>query len=128
MKTFVGLFLSSAAFGLAVGIAYYLVAHAEAAGTTLLAVMTGALAFAASYAIVAERSARLVGDRPQVDPASAAGEDLGVYSSESPWPVLVALSALGALCGLLWSPFLLAVALAGMLLCFWRLGSESAAD
>jgi len=120
------LFAISAAFGLGIGLTYWFVAHGEATGSTLFAIMTAALVFAAAYAIVAERSANLAGDRPAADLATTAGEDLGIFTTESPWPLPVALCALGSLVGLLWSPFVLGLSLAGLVLCFWRLGSESA--
>ena len=106
------------------GVTYWFVAHEETTGTALLAIMTGALCFTAGYAIVAERNADLAGDNP--DAGVRAGEDLGNFTTHSPWPVLVALCVLGALCGVLWSPFLAAASLCALLLCFWRLGAESA--
>ncbi len=63
MKTFVVLFGIAAAFGAAIAVAYWFIAHEEAAGTALLSVMTAALVFATGYAVVAERDARLAGDR-----------------------------------------------------------------
>ena len=126
MKTFVVLFGIAAAFGAAIAMAYWFIAHEEAAGTALLAVMTAALAFAAGYAVVAERDAQLVGDRPDESAAHAEGEDLGVFTTRSPYPVLIAVCTALLLSGLLWSPLLAVAALAGMLLCFWRLGAESA--
>ena len=126
MKTFVVLFGIAAAFGAAIAVAYWFIAHEEATGTALLSVMTVALVFAAGYAVVAERDAGLVGDRPDESLREAAGEELGVFTIRSPYPVLVALCTVALLSGLLWSPMLALAALVGMLLCFWRLGAESA--
>ena len=126
MKTFVGLFISSAIFGVAIAVAYWLVAHEEATGTLLLGVMAAALVFTAGYAIVAERDANLAGDSPERAPEDAAGEDLGIFTTESAWPILTAVCALGLLTGIIWSPFLAIVGLAGLILCLWRLGAESA--
>ena len=126
MKTFVALFGIAAAFGAAIAVAYWFVAHEEAAGTALLSMMTVALVFAAGYAVVAERDAGLVGDRPDETTAQAEGEDLGTFTIRSPYPVLVAVCTVLLLSGLLWLPLLAVAALVGMLLCFWRLGAESA--
>jgi cytochrome c oxidase subunit IV len=125
MKTFVALFVVSALFGLTIGVTYFFVAH-EWAGTSLLAVMTAALVFAAAYAVLAERDADLTGDRPEAGVAVRAGEDLGIFTKHTPWPILIALSALGALTGTLWSPFVAVVSLAALVFCLWRLGAESA--
>jgi hypothetical protein len=126
VKTFVVLFGVAAAFGAAIAVAYWFVAHEEATGTALLAVMTTALVFAAGYAVVAERDAHLVGDRPDETLRESAGEDLGIFTIKSPYPVLIAVCTALLLSGLLWSPLLAIAALVGMLLCFWRLGAESA--
>ncbi|MGA7747445.1 MAG: hypothetical protein WCA52_10615 [Candidatus Aquilonibacter sp.] len=63
MKTFVGLWASSATFGVVIAAVYYIWSHGELAGTILLGVMALGLTFAAGYAIVAEREANLSGDR-----------------------------------------------------------------
>jgi hypothetical protein len=126
MKTFVGLFAIDAAFGFAIAITYWFVAHEEAAGTALLAVMGTALAFATAYAVLAEREAHLEGDDPNETNEQVAGEVVDVFTTESPWPILVALCTLALLTGMLWSPLLGVAGLIGMILCFWRLGAESA--
>ncbi len=126
MKTFVGLFATAAAFGFAIAIAYWYVAHKEAAGTVLLGIMGAALTFTATYALAAEREAKLEGDNPNETNEEAAGDVLGVFTTQSPWPILIAFCTLALFVGLLWVPVLGAAGLVGMLLCFWRLGAESA--
>lgn len=125
MKTFAGLFAIVAAFGIAIAVVYWFVAHEEAAGTALLAVMGAALAFATAYAVVAERDSKLEGDDPDQTPERTAGDVIGVFTIESPWPILIAACTLALLTGLLWAPLLAVAGLAGMLLSFWRLGAES---
>ena len=110
----------------AVAIAYFFIAHEEGAGTALLGFMTAALSFAALYAVVAERDADLEGDYPNKRNEEVAGEDLGIFTTETPYPILIAVSALAMMTGMLWSPLLGIAGLIGMLLCFWRLGAESA--
>lgn len=126
MKSFVGIFVCSALFGLAIAVAYAWVAHGEIVGTILLGVMTAALAFAASYALIAERAASLDGDDPNISNDRVAGEDLGVFTTKSRWPILVAAGAALGLCGLPWSPFMTACGLIIVVLCLWRMGAESA--
>lgn len=126
MRTFVGLFLSSTAFGLAILVAYWFVAHEETTGAVLLAFMTAALAFAASYALIAERNAHIDGDGENLTPRDVAGEDVGVFTTHSAYPLLVALSCLFMMLGLLYSPLLAFAAFVALVLCLWRLGAESA--
>lgn len=125
MKTFVALFICSALFGLSIAVAYWWVAQAVT-GTLLLGVMTAALAFAATYAIVAERDSHLDGDDPNKTNIEASGEDLGVFTSNSAWPIIIAAGAALGLCGLPWSPLLAACGLIVVIICLWRLGTESA--
>lgn len=125
MKTGIGLFVSSAIFGVAIAVAYWFSSH-HAAGTILLGLMGAALAFATIWAVLAEREAKLDGDDPQMAQAQAAGEDLGVFTTSSAWPILAACAALMMLLGMLWSPFLFGAGVLAMLLILWRLGAESA--
>jgi Flp pilus assembly protein TadB len=126
VKTFVGLFVSSAAFGLVILIAYWFVSKEETAGSILLGIMTAALAFAALYALIAERHAHVDGDGEELTPSDVTGEDLGVYTTHSAYPFLLALSCLFMLLGLLYAPVLAFAAIVAVILCLWRLGAESA--
>jgi len=125
VKSFVGLFGIASLFGLAIAVTYWFVSHQEGAGTAFLGFMFASLAFATGYAVLAERDADLEGDDPDSTNEAVAGEDLGIFTTETPYPILIALSTLALLTGMLWSPLLGIAGLAGMLLCFWRLGAES---
>ena len=125
MKTFVGLLLSSATFAASIAVVYWFSSH-EPAGTLLLGLMMLALAFAAGYAILAERGAHLAGDYPTQTPQDTAGEDLGIVTSHSAWPFLLAVSILWLLIGIVWSDFMIFSGAAAVLLILWRLGAESA--
>jgi hypothetical protein len=125
VKSFVGLFGIAALFGLAIAVTYWFVAHQEAAGTALLGFMFAALAFATGYAVLAERDANLEGDNPCETNEAVAGTDLGIFTTETPYPILIAVCTLALLTGILWSPVVAVAGLIGMLLCFWRLGAES---
>lgn len=126
MKTVVGLFLCSAAFGFVIAVAYWWVARAEATGTVLLGIMTAALVFAASYAAIAERNADLDGDHAAMTNEETAGEDLGAFTTSSAWPILIAAAAAIGLCGIPWSPLLAAAGFAVVVIGLWRMGAESA--
>ncbi|HEY5341266.1 MAG TPA: cytochrome c oxidase subunit 4 [Candidatus Aquilonibacter sp.] len=116
----------SALFALTIVVVYWFVADREVAGTLLLGVMVVALAFAATYAITAERYAKPEGDDPDPDDSKWVGNDLGVYTTRSAWPILVALCAAGTMLGSLWSPLVPALGVIALILCLWRLGAESA--
>ena len=124
MKTFVALFMSSAAFGIAIAVIYNLMSH-ELTGTVLLGIMAAALIFASGYAIFAEREANLDGDRIDERIDEAAGEDLGIFTTSSVLPICMAFSVLLFLVGAVWVPFLLFAGLAAMLFILWRFAAES---
>jgi hypothetical protein len=126
VKTFVAVFTSSALFGVAIWIVYWIVARQEAAGAFLLGVMTVALTFATVYALVAERDARLEGDDPGAELSEWSGDDLGVFTKQTPWPILIAVCVGLGLLAMLWSPLVAFLVLIGFILCLWRLGAESA--
>jgi hypothetical protein len=125
VRTFVWLFIVAAGFGLAVDIVYWFSSRVEPAGTALLSIMTIAMMWAALYARVAERNARLSGDDPNKKHEEVAGERIGIFTTASPYPILVALCVVFVLAGAVWSPFIGTFALIAMLVCFWRLGCES---
>ena len=125
MKTFIGLFGSSAVFGAVISIIYWFASH-EYAGTLLLGFMACALGFAAGYAMLFERKANLAGDEENLRQKDAAGEDVGIFTKESAWPPLLAFSILWLFIGLFWSDFMIFTGIAAILLCLWRLGAESA--
>jgi len=124
MRTFAGLFLSSATFAAAICIIYWF-ASQEFAGTFLLGFMCFALSFAAGYALLAERDANLAGDDAQLQQKEAAGEDIGIVTKASAWPAALAFSILWFFIGVVWSDFMIFTGLAAILLCVWRLAAES---
>lgn len=125
MRSFIALFGGSAAFGLIAAIVYWFSSH-EYAGTILLGLMALGLSFAAGYALLAEKEANLAGDSDKLQHKESAGEDLGIFTKESAWPILLAFSILWLLIGVVWSPFMMYTGLVAMLLILWRLGAESA--
>ncbi|MFN2448750.1 MAG: cytochrome c oxidase subunit 4 [Candidatus Baltobacteraceae bacterium] len=125
MKTLIGLFLSSMTFSGAIALVYWFSSH-EPAGTFLLGFMFLGFAWAAGYTRLAEKGSQLAGDDKKLDPGGRAGEDLGIVTKETPWPMLLACSILVLFIGVVWSGFLVGAGLGAALLCLWRLGAESA--
>ncbi len=125
MKTFVGLFFSSAVFGATISIVYWF-ASRDYAGTLMLGFMFCGLGFAAGYAMLAEKHSNLEGDDPKLQHKAAASQDVGIVTKETPWPAALAFSILWFFIGLVWSDFMLFTGIAAILLCLWRLGAESA--
>jgi len=124
MNTGRGLFISSAIFGISIAAAYWFSTH-ELDGTILLGMMGAALLFAAGYMFAAERAARLVGDRGDASNADASGEQLGVFTVASPWPIVVAFAVFLLLFGLAIFPIIAAFGLALLLFGLLHLGRES---
>lgn len=125
MKIFVAVFMSSAAFAAAISIVYWFASH-EYGGALLLGLMALALTFLSTYAFLSEKNAGLVGDNEQLQHKQAAGEDLGVFTTHTPWSPLLALSILWFFIGLVWSDFMIFTGAIAILLTIWRLGAESA--
>ncbi|MDQ2679501.1 MAG: cytochrome c oxidase subunit 4 [Candidatus Eremiobacteraeota bacterium] len=93
------LFVSSALFGFAIAISYWFSSR-NPDGTFLLGLMAGALTFAAGYMFFAERGARLIGDRGDATNHDGEGERLGVFTSNTPWPLITAFGAFAMLVGM----------------------------
>lgn len=125
MKAFVALFASSAMFGVVTSIGYWFSSH-DYTGTIMLGSMAIGLGFASGYAFLAEKDSHLEGDEPELQHKEAAGADLGIFTKESAWPIVLAFSILWFLIGLVWSDFMIFTGVAAMLLALWRLGAESA--
>lgn len=118
------LFVSSAIFGIAIAIAYWFSSH-DPNGTVLLGMMAAGLLFAAGYMFVAEREARLVGDRDTATSAEAAGERVGTFTVASPWPIVIAFAIFLTLLGVAIFPTLAVVGFALLIFGLLRLGRES---
>ncbi len=105
------LFISSAAFGVVIAVAYWFTSH-ESIGTFMLGIMAFGLSFVAGYMIVAEREADLIGDKGDATVESGAGELVGTYTVRSPLPLGAALAVTFAALGIVVSP---AIAVLGIL-------------
>ncbi len=103
MKIGVRLFLSSMAFGIVIAAIYGFTTH-DIVGVIFLGGMALALVIVAMFIVVAEREANLAGDHEDMSPADIAGEELGVFTLESYWPILAAAGATLFLLGVVFVP------------------------
>jgi len=125
MRTFVWLFMVAALFGFVIDVIYWFSSRVEPAGIALLSLMAIGMTFVAVYARFAERDARVAGDDPNAKAQDAAGEEIDIFTTETPWPFVVAVCACLLLCGVIWSPMLGLLALVALFSCFAALGRES---
>jgi hypothetical protein len=103
--------LAAGAFIFVVDVVYWFVTY-EPAGTFLLGVMVVGFLIAGGYIATAARGVVLSADRPDLRPADAAGDPVGVFSAASPWPLILAGGVLVALVGLVYGVWLLVPGLA----------------
>jgi len=108
------LFLSSAAFGVVIALAYWFTSR-ESIGTLMLGIMAFGLSFVAGYMIVAEREADLVGDKKDATMLSAAGELVGTYTVTSPLPLGSALAVTFVGLGIVVSPVIAVLGILALL-------------
>jgi len=123
VKTASWVFVSSMAFGLVVAAVYWLTTR-ENAGTVLLGLFGAGFAFVSGYMLVIKPKTRLDGDEQRA-PSELAGETIGVFSLESPWPVLLACATAGLLIGIVLHPMLAVFAFAALCVTLWQLVRES---
>ncbi|MEA2720138.1 MAG: Cytochrome c oxidase subunit [Candidatus Eremiobacteraeota bacterium] len=116
-------FTSSMAFGLGIAALYWFTTH-ENVGTILLGLFGAGFAFVAGYLLLIRGKARVDGDEQRA-PAELAGETIGVFSLESPWPIMLACCTAGLLIGVVLHPMLAFVALIALFVTLWQLVRES---
>jgi len=124
VTTGVRLFLSSATFGVAIAVVYRLWSH-DPTGTILLGLMATGLVLVAGYIFFAERDAHLAGDDPDATPDQVAGEDVGVFTLRSRWPVMLAAALTMLAGGIVIAPALAWLAVLLSLAILWELVRES---
>lgn len=121
MKIGVRLLLSSMIFATAIAVIYGYTTH-DVVGVLFLGFMALALIIVTVYIVVAEREANLAGDRKDLSPAEVAGEEMGVFTLESYWPILAAAGTVMFLFGLVFAPGVsFGLMLAGAALIAWTL-------
>lgn len=123
MTTAQRMFLSSMAFGLVVAAVYWWTTH-EKVGTILLGLFGAGFAFVAGYTLVIQPKTHLDGDEQRA-PSELAGETIGVFSLESPWPIVLAVSTAALLIGIVLHPLLALFAFPALCVTLWQLVRES---
>jgi hypothetical protein len=116
-------FASSMTFGFVVAAIYLFTTH-ELVGTMLLVLFGIGFAFVTLYLFSVRGRTRLDGDE-QRTPRELAGERIGVFSAESPWPVLLAVCSTALLIGVVLHPMLAIFGAAGFVATLWQLVRES---
>jgi hypothetical protein len=124
VTTAMRVFLSSMAFGLGIAALYWFTTR-ENVGTILLGLFGAGFAFVAGYLFVIRGKARVDGDEQRA-PAELAGETIGVFSLESPWPVVLACCTAALLIGIVLHPMLAVLAIVALFVTLWQLVRESA--
>lgn len=117
------MFLSSMTFGIVVAGLYYFTTW-EKVGTILLGLFGAGFAFVAGYTRVIQPKTRLDGDEERA-PAEFAGETIGVFSLESPWPIVLACCTAALLVGIVLHPMLALVAFPALAVTLWQMVRES---
>lgn len=117
------MFLSSMTFGLVVAAVYYFTTW-EKVGTILLGLFGAGFAFVAAYLRVIKPKTRLDGDEQRA-PSELAGETIGVFSLESPWPIVLACCTACLLIGIVLHPMLAVFAIVALFVTLWQLVRES---
>jgi TRAP-type C4-dicarboxylate transport system permease large subunit len=128
MKIGVRLFVSSMLFSIAIAVVYGVTTR-DLIGVVFLAMMAFAMIVCASYIVVAEREAHIAGDEADLRPADVVGEDLGVFTVESYWPILGAVGLVMLIFGVVYAPGfawgILAIAICVIAFALRRLVRES---
>ncbi|HEY1726819.1 MAG TPA: cytochrome c oxidase subunit 4 [Candidatus Baltobacteraceae bacterium] len=116
-------FALSMAFGLVVSAAYWFDTR-EAAGTILIGVMGLAFVWVISYLLGTRKSTHYDGDEQRL-PSELAGEHIGIFAAESPWPIVLALASAALLIGIVLHPMLGVFAILAVFIIMWQLVRES---
>lgn len=117
------MFVFAMVFGLVISGVYW-IDTGEAAGTVLLAVMGTGFVWVTAYLIGTRKTTHYDGDQEKA-PAELAGEHVAVVSSESPWPILLALVTAAFLIGTVLHPMLGLFAVLAFFIVIWQLVRES---
>jgi len=123
MKIALRVFALSMAFGIVVSAAYWFDTY-ESAGTILVGVMGIAFVWVVSFLMGTRKTTHYDGDEDRL-PAELAGEHVGVFASESPWPLVLALASAALLIGIVLHPMLGVFAIIAVLIILWQLVRES---
>lgn len=108
-------------FGIIIAAVYGMTTH-DIIGVLFLSVMALALTVVAAFILVAERESHLAGDETDLASSALAGEDLGMFTLESYWPILAAFGTGMLVFGVVFLPgFSLALLIFGAAIVAWTL-------
>ena len=123
MKIALRTFLSAMVFGFVVGTLYWYFAR-EPVGTILLGLFGAGLLYVSAYLFILTKETSVSGD-VDVAPSALAGERIGVFQVESPWPIVFAIGTAGLLVGVVMHPLLAVLATGLFFTILWFLVRES---
>jgi hypothetical protein len=107
--------LGAGAFAVVVGVVYWFISY-EDAGFVLLTLMGFASALIGGYLLYKAHAQRRPEDDPDADHARVAGEEVGRFSSQSIWPLVMGLGSVLALQGFIYGAWLVGF---GLVLVVW---------
>ena len=123
MKISLRMFSFAMVFGLVMCGVYWF-DTGESAGTIFLGLMGLAFTWVVLYLFGTRKSTQYDGDQER-PPAELAGEHIAVVSSESPWPILLAIATSAFLIGTVLHPMLGFFAVVCFFIVVWQLARES---
>jgi len=111
------------AFGVVIATVYWF-DTGEPAGTIFLALMGIGFIWVTTYLFGTRKTTHYDGDEEKL-PSELAGEHIAVVSSESPWPILLAVATTSFLLGVVLHPMLGFFAVICLFVVLWQLVRES---
>ena len=123
MKVSLRMFSVAMAFGLLICAVYWFDTR-EAAGTVFLGFMGLGFVWVLMYLFGTRKTTHYDGDQEKL-PSELAGEHIAVVSSESPWPILLAIATASLLIGTVLHPMMGFFAFVCLFVVVWQLARES---
>lgn len=123
MKISLRMFSFAMLFGLVICAAYWF-DTGDSAGTIFLGLMGLGFSWVVIYLFSTRKSTKYDGDEDRL-PSELAGEHIAVVSSESPWPILLAIATAAFLIGTVLHPMMGFFAIVCFFIVVWQLARES---
>ena len=123
MKIALRMFSFAMVFGIVICGVYWF-DTADAPGTVFLLFMGLGFSWVVAYLFSTRKTTQYDGDTQQL-PSDLAGEHIAVVSSESPWPILLAIATSAFLIGTVLHPMMGFFAIVCFFIVVWQLARES---
>lgn len=123
MKISLRMFSFAMVFGIVICAAYWF-DTGDAPGTVFLGLMGLGFSWVVLYLFSTRKSTKYDGDEERL-PSELAGEHIAVVSSESPWPILLAIATSAFLIGTVLHPMMGFFAIVCFFIVMWQLARES---